>query len=317
MSTQAWGWIADQHGNGLGNYTIQIKNLSGTAATHWDTVTGGTSSTADLTTNADGTLPRFIEEGAYTLVVPSVLSRRVEAVASLATGKILDWTATTFYRQNALVRDASGNVQRALGDFTSAGSFDQADWTQVPAPGESISVAGALRGEIVPTVDPGVWGPATRTLSSAGRTWVMRFSPRRAWSVTLAAWDVTVAASVDDSTEVAVYSADLTSRLSTTGVLTGKLNGTGIKTGTLTQAFDPSLVYYIAWKAPVALGGTGASVNGRTCNGISTTLFGTTVPTALAGFIDALSSPLPTSITAASVNWTALSTFPLLALREV
>jgi len=182
---------------------------------------------------------------------------------------------------------------------------------------EAIGVAAGLRGEIVPQNEPAVWGPATRTLASAGRTWIMRFSPKRAWNITLVAWDVTVAASVDDNTEIAIYSSDLTTRLSTTGVLAGKLNSTGIKTATLTQAFDPALVYHVVWKAPVALGGTGASVNGRTCNGISTTLFGTTVPTALAGFIDGLSSPLPTSITAGSVNWTALNSFPLLALREV
>lgn len=182
---------------------------------------------------------------------------------------------------------------------------------------EAISVSAGLRGEIVPQTHPAVWGPASRTLASAGRTWVMRWCPERPWDITLAAWDVTVAASVDDNTEVAIYNAALSSRLATTGVLTGKLNGTGIKTGTLTISVDPTLVYYVAWKAPVALGGTGATVNGRTCNGISTTLFGTTVPTALAGFIDGLSSPLPTSITAGSVNWTALNTFPLLALREV
>lgn len=183
---------------------------------------------------------------------------------------------------------------------------------------ESIGVAGGLRGEVVPGGEPAVWGPATRTLASAGRTWILRFAPKRAWNITLAAWDVTVAASVDDNTEVAVYTADLSTRLTTSGVLGGKLNGTGIKTAGLTIAIDPTLpVYYVAWKAPVALGGTGASVNARSCNGISTTLFGTTVPVALAGFIDGLSSPLPTSITAASVNWTALNTFPLLALREV
>jgi hypothetical protein len=183
---------------------------------------------------------------------------------------------------------------------------------------ETVSVAGGLRGEIVPQAYPAVWGPATRTLSATGRTWIFRFSPARAWSITLGAWDVTAFATADDSVELAIYDATLGTRLATSGVTAGKLNATnGIKTVGLTYTFDPSLVYYVAWKAPVALGGTGASVNGRTCNGVSTTLFGTTVPTALAGFIDSLSSPLPTSITAASVNWTALNTFPLIALREV
>jgi hypothetical protein len=314
MATQAWGWIADQRGNGLGNYTIQIKNLAGTAATHWDTVTGGTSSTADLLTNSDGTLPRFIEEGAYTLVVPSVLSRRVEAVASLATGKILDWTATTFYRQNALVRDASGNIQRANGDFTSAGTFSQTDWTQVPAPGESISVAAGLRADIAPS-DPGMFATGSRTLASATNTWLLRFSPKRAWNITLARWEVTAASGTDDSVEVAVYNSDLTSRLATSGVQNGQLNATGVKGVGLTYSFDPALVYYIALKPAT----TAATVTGRGPNVGTTwaTLFGTTVPTALAGSISGLSSPLPTSITAASVVWVGVSLVPMIVLREV
>jgi hypothetical protein len=191
------------------------------------------------------------------------------------------------------------------------GQLEQFDATEL------VNVAGGLRGEVVPQVSPGVWGPAGRTLAAAGRTWLLRFSPTRAWDVSLARWDVTVAASADDATEAAVYTADLGARLASSGVQSGQFNATGIKGVPLVQSFDPAQVYYVAWKAPVALGGTGATVNGRTCAGVSTTLFGSAVPTALAGFVDGLSSPLPAAITPASVNWTALNVFPLLALREV
>jgi hypothetical protein len=191
------------------------------------------------------------------------------------------------------------------------GQLDALDTTEL------VSIAAGLRGEIVPQATPGVWGPAGRTLAASGRTWILRFSPTRAWDVSLARWDVTVQANTDDATEVAVYTADLGTRLSTSGVTGGQLNATGIKGVPLVQSFDPAEIYYVAWKAPVTLGGTGATVNGRTCNGVSTTLFGATVPVALAGYVDGLSSPLPAAITAASVNWTTLNSFPLLALREI
>lgn len=322
MATQSWGWIADQFGNSLSGRAIQIKNLDGTPATHWDAVVGGTSSTVDLLTSGDGTIPRFIEEGSYTFVVPSVFSRRVEAVSAGGGAYIPDFLANTFYRVNTVVRDSNGVIQRANNDFTSGASFNQSNWTQLPLPGEAISVAGGIRGEVVPQMDPGVWGPGTRVLNQpggGGRTYLMRFSPKRAWNITLAAWDVTAFANTDDNVEVAFYSADLTTRLSTSGITAGKLNvSNGIKSVAITQATDPALVYYVAFKAPITLLGTGATVNARTCSGVANTLFGTTVPTALAGFIDLTAgAALPTSITAASVNWTAINTFPLIALREV
>lgn len=183
---------------------------------------------------------------------------------------------------------------------------------------ESISVAAALRGDVIPQSSVGVWGSATRTLTTAARTWILRYSPTRAFIHTLARWDITTAATTDQTCELALYDASLATRIATSGVQAGQLNATGIKGVSFSATVDPSLVYYLAWTAPVSLlSGTGASVNARTANGVGNTLFGATVPTALAGFIDGLSSPLPTSITAASINWTALNTFPMIALREL
>lgn len=189
---------------------------------------------------------------------------------------------------------------------------------------ETVGVTGGLRGEVVPQNTPAVWGVATRALTTAARTWIMRYSPARELVITLAKWDVTVAASTDQTCELALYSGDLTTRLATSGVQAGQLNATGVKGVSISVTVDPALVYYWAFTAPVSLlAGTGASVNGRTSNSIPTmNLFcpnpaAPTVPTALAGFIDSLSSPLPTSITAASVSFTTVNTFPLIVLREV
>lgn len=81
IATQGWGWVADDAGNGLSNLDVQIKNLDGSAATHWDAVSGGTSSTGSITTLSDGSIPRFIESGTYTVSVAGS-THRVDAVAT-------------------------------------------------------------------------------------------------------------------------------------------------------------------------------------------------------------------------------------------
>src|SRR4051812_24384663 len=81
MAAQAWGWVADTNGTALPSASVTLKNLDGTAATHWSAVTGGSSLTTALTTNTDGTLPRFIDEGTYLLSATGIVDRRVDAVA--------------------------------------------------------------------------------------------------------------------------------------------------------------------------------------------------------------------------------------------
>lgn len=80
ISSQGWGWVADVAGNGQAGVTVQIKNTDGSNATHYSAITGGTSATSSLTTNSDGTIPRFIAEGSYDLTAGGI-TRRVEAVA--------------------------------------------------------------------------------------------------------------------------------------------------------------------------------------------------------------------------------------------
>lgn len=184
---------------------------------------------------------------------------------------------------------------------------------------ETVSIAGGLRGEAVPAAEPAVWSAASRTIATAGRTWLLRFCPRRTWNITLARWDVTTAASTDDTVEVAIYNSDLTSRIATSGVQSGQLIGTVpiVRGVNITATVTPANVYYVAFKQ-VTLGGTGATINGRTTNSNTlVTIFGTTVPSVLGGFVDGLSNPLPTSISSGSVTSTAVNTYPLIVLREV
>lgn len=88
IASQPWGVLQDRFGNAL-QTVVSIKNLDGSAATHYSAVTGGTSSTSDLTSDSNGTLGRFIEDGQYTIDVPAigVTGRRIEAVsASVGSG---------------------------------------------------------------------------------------------------------------------------------------------------------------------------------------------------------------------------------------
>lgn len=80
MATQSWGWVVDGSGSPVPGAAVTIKDLSGASATHYSAASGGTPATTALTTNADGTIPRFIDEGTYNVTISGV-ARRVEAIA--------------------------------------------------------------------------------------------------------------------------------------------------------------------------------------------------------------------------------------------
>lgn len=82
IASHALGWLVDASGNPLAGTSATLKNLDGSNATTWSAVTGGTSSTAALTSNSDGTLPRFVEGGQYTLTVGST-TRRMDVTSGL------------------------------------------------------------------------------------------------------------------------------------------------------------------------------------------------------------------------------------------
>lgn len=84
MASQAWGWLVDSSGNPLPGTAATLQNLDGSNATTWSAITGGSSSTASVTSNSDATLPRFIESGTYNMTVLGV-TRRVEAVSESTT----------------------------------------------------------------------------------------------------------------------------------------------------------------------------------------------------------------------------------------
>lgn len=176
------------------------------------------------------------------------------------------------------------------------------------------AVAGAaLRGETVPGPYPAVWTNTTRT-ATANRAHIMRWVPVGSWDITLAAFQVTVAASLDDACSVAIYDAGL-NRLATSGAVTGKLNSTGIKTVPLVYSVTAGVVYYVVFTFG-AIGGTGATVVARATQDVATsTLFGTTKPTGLLAYADT-AHPAPATITGEAYG-SAIGTAVLIALREI
>jgi hypothetical protein len=88
-----WGVLQNRQGDAQNGVTATLKNLDGSNATTWSAITGGSSSTASLTADVSGVLPRFVEGGSYTIDVPAlgVTGRRVEALPGmLASGHEFD-----------------------------------------------------------------------------------------------------------------------------------------------------------------------------------------------------------------------------------
>jgi hypothetical protein len=97
MNTQAWGVLQDEDGNVLPNQSVQVKNRDGTPATHYSARTGGTSSTATITTDSNGRLDRYLDPGEYILTVGPT-DYDIEAASgsgSADTRQVVQWDAVT------------------------------------------------------------------------------------------------------------------------------------------------------------------------------------------------------------------------------
>lgn len=112
IASQSWGWLVDSNGNPQGNASATLKNLDGTNATTWSAITAGSSSTAALTSNADGTLPRFVEDGTYDMTSGGT-TRRVEAVSVSRAGPFVNVLALG-------VRPGVGTINQAIEDYLTA-----------------------------------------------------------------------------------------------------------------------------------------------------------------------------------------------------
>lgn len=119
IGAQEFGSII-RNGQPVPNATVQIATLAGPAATHWSAVTGGSSSTANLSTDVDGVVglggaARFVDEGTYNLTSGGT-TRRVEAVSG----------ATLVSAESGIANLANGTTihTRLLGGNGTQSDFD-------------------------------------------------------------------------------------------------------------------------------------------------------------------------------------------------
>jgi hypothetical protein len=80
MATQPWGVLQNTAGDIQALTSATIKNRDGTNATHYSARTGGSSSTASITSSSTGELERWIDPGEYTMTVGAV-TKDVEATS--------------------------------------------------------------------------------------------------------------------------------------------------------------------------------------------------------------------------------------------
>lgn len=171
-------------------------------------------------------------------------------------------------------------------------------------------------GLALPQWTPG--GSITTNTMTAARCWLHRFVAPRAMAITLAAFPVTAAASVNDSTEFAIYNSALNSQLGTTGLVAGQLNAgaPAIKTFNFVATVNliAGTVYYAAWSIPI-VGGTAASnINISLTNVLTSQLFGATIPSVDCANISGIVTALPNDISGQTIS--PQLTAPLWAIRE-
>lgn len=139
-----------------------------------------------------------------------------------------------------------------------------------------------------------------------------RFVAPRNMTITLAAFVLTTASSVDDPIEIGVYDSAGT-LVATSGPAQGKTNGgTGVKTVPLAATLVGGQVYYVG-VVQATIGGTAAQLQTISApSGSTSQLFGSNVPNGLLGL--GAGAALPGSIAALTFN---AGSCPLVALREV
>lgn len=245
-----------------------------------------------------------------------------EFSASGLTGAV---SPTRYVGGTAAVAPVSGTF--AVGDFVITLTGQIYICTAAGTPGTWVLAQtgayvpiSALQGDTVPQPGYVPLSQATRSLTAA-RTYLVRYAPPVARSLTLVAFSVTTAAGSNDPVEIALYTPGTTlNRVATTGSTTGKLNSLGLQTVTLTYAVDPTVVYYAALTS-ATVGGTTCQIGGAgAASADSLGLYGATQPTALFGWADSLLSGglLPSTISAAAVTWAAtIGTTPTIAFRVV
>jgi hypothetical protein len=146
IETQGWMPVDTAVGNSrfiLISEPVTIKNTDGTAATHWSAQTGGTSSTADQSTDSRGVIVgRWLEEGEYDVTVAGV-TKRVEANNGAFIAKGTDPGPNTGSIAAAIIR--ANNSVTASDDTSTVYHFSSGDGTKYShMNSQGVGVVGGL-----------------------------------------------------------------------------------------------------------------------------------------------------------------------------
>jgi hypothetical protein len=141
------------------------------------------------------------------------------------------------------------------------------------------------------------WQYLTSALS-ANQARVGRFRPSRTMTIGSIAFVVTTASGTNDSVDVGIYTADLATKIVSSGATAGLLNnGTGVKSVAITATTLTAGVVYYAALAVSATGGTLSSAAYTTTDNVSG--FGATPGLMESGLL-ATSYPLPATLASAA-----------------
>lgn len=140
-------------------------------------------------------------------------------------------------------------------------------------PGFDLLQAGCY----APAVGPFVSGITTTPIT--GRGFLQRFTPPKAMTITKIGFVVAVAASADDPCDVAIYNADVSVLLGSSGSKSGFLNSAGAKAVPLAAGVQviAGQVYYAAL-ANGPVGGTAAAIASTNQDGVIGSMFGAAPP---------------------------------------
>jgi hypothetical protein len=233
LAMQGFSPVVDSAGNGIGGATVQLKTVLDVNATTYSAITGGTSSTASFSTNADGTIPRYADTGSYHVYVNGVFEGRAEVVSAQDVGAVTGIAAT---------------IVDAKGDIIAATAADTVARLPVGSNGQVLTAAsGQTTGLQWATPSGGSGLPAGGTV---GQVVTNTGSGTGDWQTP----DVTQA-------ELTAHEADTTGVhgiADTTRLVTSNIhNGTSYQTRSTSSQME-------IWEGPTAptIGGAGNAING-------------------------------------------------------
>jgi hypothetical protein len=172
LAMQGFSPVVDTAGNGIGGATVQLKTVLDVNATTYSAITGGTSSTASFSTNADGTIPRYADTGSYHVYVNGVFEGRAEVVSAQDLGAVTGIAATIVDAKGDIIAATAADTVARLpvgsnGQVLTAASGQTTGLQWATPSGGTGLPAGGTVGQVVTNTSPGTGDWATPDVTQA------------------------------------------------------------------------------------------------------------------------------------------------------